>query len=161
MDLRYKTSRATLARWYWQSLRRNPRHRWRWLSILACSFLVTVAAVNEGPGVDLRAIGVGALITVVLAAFLALYPQLRFKSQERVLRLTSSGISSEIAGRAESFRWADVASITDGGDDLALTFRNLNAFIVPMSAFASMAERNQCVAECRQWLAENRKVPAA
>jgi hypothetical protein len=161
MDLRYRSTRATIARWYWESLRRNSRHRRSWLIILACGFVATVVIANEGPGLSGRAVGEGVFVALILAVLLFLYPQLRFKPQERVLRLTKGGISTEINGKMEWFKWADVVSINEGGEELILTFRNLNAFVVPISAFVSTAERSQCVAECRLWLNESRSAPAA
>jgi hypothetical protein len=73
---------------------------------------------------------------------LALYPQLAFKPQERVLTLDVSGITTTIGKRAGAIPWSDVAAV-HRGSAITIERTNGNAFVVPARAFASDDERRR------------------
>jgi hypothetical protein len=151
MILTYTSSRSTLAKWYWRSLRRSKRHRAFWLLWVSTAFVAGYFISSAGGASQAVAGGCAVAASLVSIGLLALYPQLRFKSQTRTLTLLRSGIDTAIASREKHYFWSEVANITADGGFVIITFRNLSAFIVPPTAFASVAEQDECVVQCVEW----------
>jgi hypothetical protein len=151
MILTYASSRASIAKWYWRSLRRDPRHLMSWLIIMAAAFLLARSvslAVGTAPG---RQAVVEVLAVMGTAVALALYPQLRFKPQIRTLSLSPEEIRTSLGAREETYSWSDVATVTTEGGSVIITFRNLNAFIVPPQAFGRDITSESVAAQCEAW----------
>ena len=151
MILTYSSSRASIATWYWRSLRRNPRHLISWLIIMAAAFLLArsvSSAVGMAPG---RQVVVEVFAVIGTALALALYPQLRFKPQVRTLSLLPEGITTSLGAREETYSWRDVGRVTTEGGSVIITFRNLNAFIVPPQAFGGDTTPESVAAACEAW----------
>ena len=144
MILSYSSSRSAVARWYWQSLRRNPRHLFSWLACLAAAFYI--GWTRSGQSVTT---GFSAVLGV--AVFLALYPQLRFKPQTRTLELRPDSIFTSIGKREKTLLWRDIARIERDGDSLVITGRSGNAFIVPPSAFSNGHSIDSVYAQANEW----------
>jgi hypothetical protein len=151
MILTYTSSRSTLAKWYWRSLRRSKRHQAFWLLWVSTAFVAGYFISSAAGAPQAVAGGFAVATSLVTISLLALYPQLRFKSQTRTLTLLRSGIDTAIAGREKHFPWSEVANITADEGFVIITFRNLNAFIVPPTAFASVAKQVECVDQCIEW----------
>jgi hypothetical protein len=100
-------------------------------------------------------LGAGLAVT-----FMALFPQIKFKPQMRSLTLVSDGISTTIRGETKTFPWSDVAKLEVDGGFFIVTFKSLNAFVIPPTAFKSAAEREELYAECRTWWLAGRGSPA-
>jgi hypothetical protein len=152
MILTYSTTRSTLAKQYWRSLTRNRRHQLLWLVQIAIAFWIgrTWAGIFfwADPG-NWTLIGVGTAVAVAVS--LAGYPQLRFKPQVRTLELLPTGISGTLGTRSYAFKWSDVAKIEEENGSVIITFRNLNAFIVPPEALRGLSDAQTLATECRQW----------
>jgi hypothetical protein len=86
-----------------------------------------------------------------VAAFLAGYPQLRFKPQTRVLTLLPDELSTTIRGETKQYSWQDVARFEEDGGFVIIGLRNLNAFIIPPTAFRDRREREAIVEQGRDW----------
>jgi len=150
MTIEYSSTRRELASWYWYSLRHNPKHLAAWLvCLLAVGFYAFVAEHRTESTV--RAAGSALLWALGAALFLALYPQMRFKSQARTLVISPAGISTSINGRSKEYRWSDVASVLARDDQVYLGFKNLNAFSVPARAFTSAEARLSFIRLCDEW----------
>jgi hypothetical protein len=81
-------------------------------------------------------------------ALLALVPQLLFKPQQRILRVGSEGLQTTIGKRSGKFTWRDIAR---EGNCVIVTARNLNAFIVPTSAFPNAVACDEAIAQWQEW----------
>lgn len=144
MELRYSTTRALVVRWYWRSLRRNRRHLLLWLGLVAFAFLLGAAGSSH-------AFRGGVIGSVGMILFLAAAPLVMFKRQERVLRVGPEGIQTTIGTRSGEVRWRDVASVARDGDQVIITGRNLNAFIVPANVFSDPAACELAITQWQTW----------
>jgi hypothetical protein len=151
MTLEYSSTRSTLWRWYWRSLRRNGVHRRIWLALILGAFLAGFWISNSSGGSASRAALAGLGVSFGVAIFLAGYPQLRFKPQTRVLTLLPDELSTTIRGETKRYSWQDVARFQEDGDFVIIGLRNLNAFIVPPTAFRDGREREEIVQQVRAW----------
>jgi len=152
MTIAYSSTRREIATWYWYSLRRNRKHLRAWiLSLLAVSLLVFISERQSGTTSVLTAISVSLVAAVGLAVFFMLYPQLRFKPQERTLTIAPDGLSTTINTHSKSYRWTELASITEDHDHVYIGLTSVNAFVVPSRAFSSAERRQEFVRQCRVW----------
>ena len=145
MELRYSTTRSLIARWYWRSLWHNRRHQAIWL---VCVLMAFALGAGQRPDHPLLT---GLIGSAVMIALLALGPLVLFKPQERVLRLGPDGIQTTIGTKSGEISWREVARVERDGDEVIVTGRNLNAFIVPVTAFASEAECREAVGQWQAW----------
>jgi YcxB-like protein len=151
MTLEYSSTRSMLWRGYWRSLLRNRVHRTIWLAWMLGAFLTGFWISHSSGKSDPWAASAGLAASFCLAAFLAGYPQLRFKPQTRVLTLLADGLTTTIRGETKNYSWEDVARFEEDGGFLIIGLRNLNAFIVPPSAFQDSREREGLVEQGRSW----------
>jgi hypothetical protein len=93
----------------------------------------------------------GLAVSFCLAAFFAGYPQLKFKSQTRVLTLLPNELTTTIRGETKTYSWGDVATLEEDDGFLIIRLRNFNAFIVPPTAFRDGHERKELVEQCSAW----------
>ncbi len=140
-----------LWRWYWRSLLRNRAHRRIWLAFMLSAFLAGfwISHSSGQPASWAALAGLG--VSLCVATFLAGYPQLRFKPQSRVLTLLPDELSTTIRGETKKYSWQDVARFEEDGDFVIIGLRNLNAFIVPPTAFREGREREVLVEQGRAW----------
>ena len=161
MTITYSSSRRELASWYWYSLRHNPKHLRAWLlTLLPIAVLVFLSERQSGMP-PTRAIVISAMATLAFAVLLALYPQLRFKPQVRTLTIAPDGINTTINARSKSYRWSDVASVTEAHDRIHITLANANAFVVPSRAFSSPERQQEFARQCGEWWKASIDQPAA
>ena len=87
----------------------------------------------------------GVLRSMVLAfiaiGFLVLYTQIRFKPQMRTIVLDKEGLKTTIGKKSGSRSWKELKSVEEQSDDLIITGKNGNAFIIPPRAFSSAENR--------------------
>ena len=146
MIITYRSTRADIWRAYghvwWQS---------RPMKIIQLSIFVIVFTVAhswlEGAGVRgtqqfMTAIGAA---LVVFAMFVA-YPQLRFKPEERALRIGPAGISTTIGSQSGEIGWSKVARITPTPDAIYIVGTGGHGFCIPNHAFASSSQRADFIA---------------
>ena len=151
IELRYRSSRAEIWRWYWV----------RWRQSLWCVHLVLLAGLpaivfagqllrGEAPSASgvVIATGPGLLACLLLVA----YPQLAFKPRERWLKIGPDGIDTTIGRRAGHRNWSEMGPVEELADAVCLTVRRTgNAFVMPRRAFASDDDIRVVVAAARQW----------
>ena len=94
-------------------------------------------------------IGFAAAVATVL--FLAGYPLVRFKPQMRTLALLPTGIATSIGTQSKAYQWSEVATLENDSGFVIITFRNLNAFIVPPEAFDGVSHSQAVLAQCSEW----------
>jgi YcxB-like protein len=131
----YQLRRSEIWTLYW----------WMWRRGLWRSHLIAFATVGIAASLLIyRAAPPNALgWTIVLAAasFLPalwiVYPQLRFKPQQRTLVIDASGIRTKIGGRSGSVEWRQIGVVAQVRGAVILQRRRGNAFVVPARAFAS------------------------
>jgi len=151
MTFEYSSTRSALWRWYWKSLFSNRVHRTVWLVWMLAAFLAGYGASHLlGKPEPEAALG-GLAACLCVAALLAGYPQLRFKPQTRVLTLLPDELSTTIRGQSKTYSWQDVARFEADGDFVIIGLKNLNAFIVPPTAFRDRREREGVVEQGRAW----------
>jgi hypothetical protein len=151
MTLEYSSTRSALWRWYWRSLLRSGVHRTLWLVWMLGAFFAGLGTSHLSGTSDPRAALAGLAASLCVAAFLAGYPQLRFKPQTRVLTLLPDELSTTIRGETKKYSWQDVARFEEDGDFVIIALRNLNAFIVPPTAFRDSRERDGIVEQGKAW----------
>jgi hypothetical protein len=144
MILTYTSSRATIARWYWRSLRRNYRHGFAWLGLVAWAYFLGAVAVDGG----LRGGLLGALIMLTV---LALYPQIMFKPQLRTLELLPHEIRTSIGSKNKILTWNEIARIEREDGFLVITGRTGNAFVIPPTAFTNGTDIDTVLAQAKAW----------
>jgi len=156
-ELRYASRREEIWRWYWGAWRRKT---WRVHALVLATIVVWVWVLAPA-GASLASMGLSALLWSVLAmAVLVGWPQLRFKPQERTLRVDAEGLETWIAGRSGRRKWSQIRSIFEEGGAVVLETVTGNAFVVPDRAFSSPDERASFVAFAkrsvvRSWQARN------
>jgi hypothetical protein len=151
MTLEYASTRSMLWHWYWRSLLRGGAHRTMWLVWMGMAFLIGFSISHSSGTSDAPAALAGLVASSCLAVFLAAYPQLRFKPEVRVLTLLPEGMSTTIRGQTKTYSWRDVAQFDESGEFLIIGLKNLNAFIVPPTAFRDAREREGVIEQGRAW----------
>jgi hypothetical protein len=147
-SLSYRSSRAEVWRWYWAAWRARL---WR-EHLLVAAILALVLPYFPGVPYTIKAnvfCFIGALPAVTV--LFALWPQIMFKIKERTLHVGPDGWSTNIGSTSGSRRWAEIASIQEAVDSVAITSATGNALIVPARAFADEAIKSQFVEDARAW----------
>ena len=85
---------------------------------------------------------------------LPIWPQIRFKPQERILSIGPEGFRTEIGKRSGEVPWRKVRRIDDDGEVVAITGSSGNAMVIPKRAFADPATRKEFIQAAQGWLAE-------
>jgi hypothetical protein len=151
ITLTYRSRRAEVWRWYARAWSR-PRGLWR----VHLGFLVGTTALvlwqrSSTHQLDARDLAIALAFGMFGVAFLTLWPQLRFKPQDRLLTLDEQGAHTVIGSQSGSVPWADVATIEVGHDVIAITGTNGNAFLIPSRAFSSVDERTRVAGLIESW----------
>ncbi len=133
----YALRRDEVWRWYKTAWKRRlwPLHAIMLLMPIGL-FLVLR---HDGDG--LNAVVSGGIIGLIGCAFMVVYPQIRYRAEERTLTVDDAGVRG-VRGKTDYFvKWAKIAEVEDDGDYLVIRERGQNAFIVPHRAFASQGDR--------------------
>ena len=151
VTLSYRSSRAEIWRWYWVAWRR-PRGLWRYhLALFALAAGATLRLLGRtrtlGPGEW----AIAAVVGLVAIVWMPLWPEARFKLQERRLVLDQQGLATSIGSRSGETAWRDVASIETDMDTISINLANKSAYIIPSRAFSSSDERSRCLSMIRKW----------
>jgi hypothetical protein len=151
ITLTYRSSRSEVWRWYARAWSR-PRGLWR---VHLAFFVGTIALMlwqrSRTHRLEATDLAIALALGALGVAFLALWPQLRFKPQERVLTFDELGAHTVIGSRSGSVPWAEVATIEVDHDVIAITGTNGNAFLIPSRAFASDDERLTVLRRLKAW----------
>ncbi len=148
--LRYASSRAEIWRWTWRAWA-APKGRWRLHAGIALAE-VAFTRVQGGTSASWAScLFAGGMVFVACVIVSSLWPQIRFKAAERVLRITPDGWRTQIGELTGVRSWSRVRSIEDRGDEVVITGTNGNALIVPRRAFADDASRRSFVEDAMRW----------
>ena len=161
IELRYTSSRRDLWRWYRMMWRGKL---WRFhLLIGLLTFSGTLAWQLRFDGVRSNSVSlpfgswlIAAAVTASLLLLMVAYPQIRFKPQQRWLRVGSDGIQTTIGRHSGSRSWREVAEVDRFDDGICIGLKNLNSYLLPATAFATAIDRGQFLATARKWWEENR-----
>jgi hypothetical protein len=151
--LRYRSQRREVWNWYWRRWRGGAWRQWLILGVFA-GMAVLMMRWLDNPhrwprGVDFA---VAFLALIVALSLLALYPQLVFKPQERVLTAGPNGIDTAIGILKAHRAWSDIAAILDQGEVVVIAVaRTGNAFVIPARAFPDTATRAAFLHAVKTW----------
>ncbi len=147
-SLRYVSSRREVWAWYWRSWLQG---RWRvhlavFATMAGAALLSSALRGSLSPADAVPALAV-ALIGV---AWMPFFPLLAFKPQERTLEFDVEGLSTLIGRRLGRRSWSEIAAVDQMGTAVVIACRNGNAFIVPLRAFLSAADRDRFLIFARE-----------
>ena len=145
--LRYTSSRAEVWHCYW----RLWRARLWWLhAVLAIALTALLARRLDAsdPG-HLVLYFSGALISIVCLS--AVWPQLKFKDEERTLNVGPEGWSTAVGDVSGRRSWSEVDAVQSVGEAVEIRSSTGNALIVPLRAFSSAEQMHRFVGEARAW----------
>jgi hypothetical protein len=149
MEIRYRSRRGEIWRWYWN---RWARGLWRvHLLVIVAAFVGAILAslTNHGAASVGRVLANAIPFSAAAIAFMIFYPQLRFKAEERSLSLSAEGVATVIGKQSAIFPWNEISSVEEDGEFVILSnFKNC-AFVVPQRAFANPDERQEFLAFVR------------
>lgn len=147
-ELRYRSTRAEVWRWYWRTWKARL---WRLHVLIAAGAAFICACSFSGPITLLRFLESFCITLPATTASLALWPQLMFKSNERVLTVDAKGWSTRIGRKSGSCPWPLVASIRDSAATVTIVGVNGNALIIPLRAFPDHAAMYRFADDARRW----------
>lgn len=152
LTLKYRSTRAEVWRWYWREWRR-PHGLWRYhlLLLVGLPSLALLAPVLLGVHA-----GVWPALTFAITAciFLALYPMIRFKPQERTLVIGPDGLSTTIGRKRGQRAWSVICEVTPADGGVVMKTSKSNAFIIPARAFAEPREVEDLLQRVAVWRAQ-------
>jgi hypothetical protein len=147
-NLRYRSSRAEVWRWYWRAWRSRL-----WVTHLLFAGVVSMSAVQlqhlPFNAITLLLVFAAALPITILS--FALWPQVAFKNQERVLSVGPDGWSTTIGDRTGSKRWSEISSVQAAPDSIVITSSSGNALVIPDRAFLSPGAVQQFLKDAQAW----------
>jgi hypothetical protein len=144
--LKYNATRREVWRWYWR--------RWidgAWMGQFFIAAAISAYSAFSSHLSSTRFILVLLAVFLVVVGVFAAWPQLAFKSQERVLEVDSNGWSTQIGKRSGSKNWGEVKSVRAEQGVVVITSRSGNALLVPSSAFPSADEQSRFVQDAQAW----------
>src|SRR5215831_181814 len=134
MIIRYRASRSDIWRFYLFPKNRRVLR----LAMVAVSVVLVlegISTLRDGSlGLAWRALETTLLFSLAVVGS-PLYPLLRFKSDERTLEITPTGISTTIGRKSGEIAWGQVADIDSHKQRIYIIGKNGNGFIVPDAAF--------------------------
>ncbi|WP_188792620.1 hypothetical protein [Dyella nitratireducens] len=147
-SLRYRSSRAEVWLWYW--------HAWRskywWWHLLLAAGITWESLVIQDSGFQLSKFLLRLLwVTPTLVALMAAWPQVAFKSQERLLEVGPEGWFTSIAKKNGSRTWRMVGSIRSNDEIISIVSTSGNTLLIPRRAFQSELSREAFLADIRRW----------
>jgi hypothetical protein len=143
VTVRYALRRDELWAWYWSVWKRTL-----WFYHVASIAMVVLTFMALDIGGSLASAGLtGAIFGVFLVGAMILYPQLRYRSEERTLTFDGSGLSYQRGKQSGRMPWRKIRSVTSHGDTIVVTGRSHSAFTIPARAFPDAEHRRAALAE--------------
>lgn len=136
IELHYTSQRDEVWQWYWRTWRERL---WKLHVLLFVILSVSFFVLVGGPSHPLSGILVSVALALGALAFMAVYPQLRFKPERRLLVLDKDGLRTTVGKKSGSRSWREIKSVADLSGYVIITGKNGNAFIIPPRAFDSPA----------------------
>ncbi len=95
-SLRYSSTRREVWRWYWRAWAR-PAGLWQYHVTIGVTAAVAILSAGGDTSFRLGSFAVAALLcTFLCAVVFPLWPQLKFKSAERLLEIGEAGCSTTV-----------------------------------------------------------------
>ncbi|WP_233841568.1 YcxB family protein [Dyella sp. 2HG41-7] len=147
-SLRYSSSRIEVWRWYWRAW----RSKYGWWHLLIAAGITWDTLDSQGGAFHLstfllRYVWILPTVVVVMAA----WPQIAFKSQERLLDVGPEGWSTRIGKKSGSRTWRMVGSIRSNDEVICIVSTTGNALLIPKRAFQSGLSREAFLTDIRRW----------
>jgi hypothetical protein len=147
-SLRYRSSRAEVWRWYWRAW----RSKYWWLHLLLATAVTWETLAIQDGKLQLSNFLLRFLwVTPMLVALMAAWPQVAFKSQERLLEVGPDGWFTSISKKSGSRTWRMVGSIRSNDEIISIVSTSGNALLIPKRAFQSDLSREAFLADIRHW----------
>ena len=154
ITLRYRAQRRDVWRWYWRSWRGGLWRTWIGGGLAVAAVMLGLRGREHVVGAQ-DLVFVAVVLTALAICFVA-YPQVAFKTQERVLVAGPSGIDSTIGSKSGHRDWSEIGAVEDFGDGIAIKVAKTgNAFLIPNHAFADVALRALFLRSVAQWRAQD------
>jgi hypothetical protein len=145
LTIEYKTERSEIVRCYWIRWRKQL---WKYHIVIFTVMTVVVAhqmikqsELGLSASAVMKASGVGLACII----WMILYPILNHKTDLRTLSIDESGIKTSIGKLSAQIHWPQIASVDVLQDEIVITGKNMNAFIIPKRAFVNDEKRNEFV----------------
>lgn len=147
-SLRYRSSRVEVWRWYWRAW--LSRYGW-WHLLLAVAVTGETLAIQDGEFQLSKFLLRFLWVAPTLVGLMAAWPQVAFKSQERLLEVGPEGWSTSIAKKSGSRTWRMVDSIRSNDEIIFIVSTSGNALLIPKRAFQNGISREAFLADIRHW----------
>ena len=148
--IEYASSRSEVWRWYWRAWAK-PNGFWLLHLCFGVIFAAAFALTEREPFSLARSAVVALAAMAVCVALLPLWPQIRFKSSPRSLTIDPAGLRTTIGKLSASRPWREIGAIADTGEEIVISGRNRNAFIIPKRAFKDGASRQEFLRDANIW----------
>lgn len=136
---------------YWREWAR-PTGLWRFHVLIGLAVGFAVAVRGDLSHFSPSRFAITALVATFTSIVLfSVWPQIRFKPQTRVLTLNAEGFKTTIGTRSGQRHWRDIRQIEEHEGTIVIIGNNGNAMIVPRRAFATDADRRDCLQTVQQW----------
>jgi hypothetical protein len=155
VTVQYQTTREDVSDAYWRAWRSG---NWRYWQLIAAVILggTFLAQISSGD-IDFTGLMIGALVVGIIFAGLTIYPQVTFKPERRIVKLTPQGIETMAATKSARRSWSEIASVHDTGQYIAITVEQTgHTLLVPNRAFANPILRTEFLRLAMQWQRANR-----
>lgn len=131
VTVRYALTRAELWVWTKEIIRRGF---WVYLvgvPVFTCALFAWVEIGGSRISGVIWGLGYG----VAMMLGVAVWPQIRYRKDERVLTFSNEGITSRRGKQTACVPWKRIHSVTDETVGIVIARRNRNALIIPRRAF--------------------------
>jgi hypothetical protein len=106
---------------------------------------------HQGQGA-LRFATIGGVVALMLCLGLfPLWPQVKFKSEIRTLRVDQQGIATKVGTWHAVIPWREIRCIAPGTEEIYIEGKNGNALIVPNRAFSAPEHRAEFLERVDHW----------
>ncbi len=144
LTIEYRTERSEVIRWYWIKWRKQL---WKYHILIFIGATAFTAKLIEqsGPPFSVHTLMKAASFGLACIIWLFLHPIVNHKRGLRTLSVDDLGIKTYIGKISGEFRWSEVGSIDVSKDEVIISGKNHNAFIIPNRAFENEEKRNEFI----------------
>jgi hypothetical protein len=143
LTVRYALTREELREWYKVTWRRKL---WRYHLAIVVLLCASFALAGTG-GSTVSGLMFGAALSALMIVFMVVWPQLRYRPEERTLTFDADGLAYTRGPQQGRMAWSQIGSVADADGGVIVTGRNQSAFIVPTRAFGGEAEKTEAFAK--------------
>jgi YcxB-like protein len=149
----YALTRGEVAGGLLRSVAQSPKYRGKILLYsvgIGVFTLLYRAALTRSvtPGDVMIAVGYGVGFLLVLPLWLFI----RAKTAKRTLKVSPSGIWTEIGRIRKQYEWKQIREVTDAPQFILIALTSGNAFFIPHRAFPGIGQRERFLTETRRWM---------